>query len=71
MTVAARLAGLNALTGEEKAAAWAALPQSEKDELIEYNDEHVRTWRATCQRCAKRLLGTRASIRAHKCDDAS
>lgn len=64
MSLAAKLA---AMTPE----AFELLPQKERDELIEYNDEHVRTWRATCQKCRQRLLGTRASIRAHQCDDAS
>ena len=62
-----RFAGLE---GEAAAAAWAELPEAKRLELIEYNDEYVRDWRATCQVCKAQLRGTRRSIRNHVCDDA-
>lgn len=57
---------LKALTPQE----FEELPQAKRQELIEYNDEWVREWRAECQRCHKMLRGTRHEIREHVCDHA-
>lgn len=57
---------LKTLTPQE----FEALPQEKRQELIEYNDEFVREWRATCQTCGVQLRGTRHSIRNHACDHA-
>lgn len=51
--------------------AFELLPEREKAELIDYNDEYVREWRGVCQLCRKALRGTRASLRSHVCDDPS
>ena len=56
---------LEALTPE----AFSALPEAKRLELIEYNDEFVRTWRGVCQLCRASLSGTRAQLRAHRCGD--
>lgn len=58
---------LKALTPE----GFEKLPKEKRDELIEYNDEFVREWRAKCQLCGTQLRGTRASIRSHVCDDTA
>lgn len=68
--IADELKRFGGLEGEAKAAAWAELPQEKRNELIEYNDEFVREWRATCQVCKATLRGTRRSIREHVCGSA-
>lgn len=47
------------------------LPEVKRQELIAYNDEYVRQWRATCQKCRKALNGTLHEIREHRCDDST
>lgn len=43
------------------------LSQERREELIAYNDEHVRQWRAVCQWCGEHLSGTRVQLREHMC----
>lgn len=47
------------------------LPEEKKQALIEYNDEHVRQWRGTCQLCGAKLLGTRRKLKEHLCGKSS